>query len=273
LKDKENNDFVIYELFNQEPTVYFQSKKNNVFDFQINIINNIFNNQLISSTKTGKLWIKYFDDIEIKPQYGLTDTIYNLIYKYRYAWYSFVYKSMQQNISMTMINDMCKYSILDDIHRDKEMKNTFQIRKKLSIWFGLQPVFDNHFKTNNMVNKTQELQEKFQDNIRSESFHIEMDDEFAFATGQIIWKLLIQSESANRTHALLEPFLQKTDPMLLKQAIANTFNTYKHNFVLYPTKYEFDKLFSEVMGYIPDNANMKDHLPMILAGYFSKSFI
>jgi len=46
---------------------------------------------------------------------------------------------------------------------------------------------------------------------------------------------------------------------------------YKYKFTLYPTKYEFDKLFSEVMGYDPDFSNMKGHLPMILAGYFSES--
>ena len=122
-----------------------------------------------------------------------------------------------------------------------------------------------------MANKTVELQMKLREIAQTESLHIETDDEFAFAAGQVIWKLLIQSESANRSHALLEPFLQKTEPMLFKQAIANTFNMYKYKFALYPNKYEFDKLFSEVMGYDPDILNMKEHLPMILAGYFSES--
>jgi CRISPR-associated protein Csh1 len=272
LKNRVNEDFVIKELFWQEPKgYYFKSATENVFDFQTDIINPIFNNQLIQKTKAGTLWLKYFDDPEIKPEYGLTDAIYNLIYKYRYLWYCFVYKSMQQEITMSMINDMCMSSIIDDLRQDEEMKKTFQIRKKISIWFGLQPLFDNHFKINNMVNKTQELQKKLRETAKNELLHIENDDEFAFAAGQLIWKLLIQSESANRTHALLEPFLQKTEPILFKQAIANTFNMYKHTFVLYPIKYGFDKLFSEVMGYIPQNTNMKEHLPMILAGYFSES--
>jgi CRISPR-associated protein Csh1 len=122
-----------------------------------------------------------------------------------------------------------------------------------------------------MTNKTIELQTKLRNIAQSESLHIENDDEFAFAAGQIIWKLLVQNESANRSHALMEPFLQKTEPMLFKQAIANAFNMYKYKFVLYPSKYEFDKLFSEVMGFIPTNTNMKEHLPIILAGYFSDS--
>jgi CRISPR-associated protein Csh1 len=272
LKDRENEDFVIKELFGQDINEhYFKSNKENIFDFQLNIINAIFNNQLIQKTKAGSLWLKYFDDLEIKPEYGLTDAIFNLIYKYRYSWYCFVYKSMHQEITMSMVNEMCIDSILDDLRHDEEMKKTFQIRKKISIWFGLQPLFDNHFKINNMANKTQELQQKLRETAKDELLHIETDDDFAFASGQIIWKLLVQSESANRTHALLEPFLQKTEPILFKQAIANTFNMYKHKFVLYPNKYEFDKLFSEIMGYIPQNTNMKEHLPMILAGYFSES--
>jgi len=122
-----------------------------------------------------------------------------------------------------------------------------------------------------MANETVELQMKIREIAQTESLHISTDDEFAFAAGQLIWKLLIQSESANRSHALLEPFLQKTEPVLFKQAIASTFNMYKYKFTLYPTKYDFDKLFSEVMGYDPDSSNMKEHLPMILAGYFSES--
>lgn len=271
LKDKAENDFTLKEIFGTEPVVYFSSKDHNVFDFQFMVVNPIFNKQLVQETKAGALWIKYFDDLEIKPDYGLTDAIYNLLYKYRKAWYDFIYKSKQQTITMTMIDEMFKDSIIDDLRHDEELKKTAQMRKKLSLWFGLQPLFDNNFKTNSMANKTVELQTKIREIAQTESFHITTDDEFAFAAGQLIWKLLIQSESANRSHALLEPFLQKTEPVLFKQAIASTFNMYKYKFVLYPTKYEFDKLFSEVMGYEPIISNMKEHLPMILAGYFSES--
>jgi CRISPR-associated protein Csh1 len=267
LKDKENNNFVIKDILGKESLTYFDSSKDNIFDFQKNVINQIFNNQLIINNR-----LMYFDDdLKIAPKYGLTDAIYNLLNKFRRSWYDFVYKSMHHEITMIMINEMFTDSIIDDLRHDEEMKKTFQIRKKISFWFGLQPFFDNQFKQNNMANKTQELQTKLRTVAQTESLHIENDDEFSFAAGQIIWKLLIQSESANRTHALLEPFLQKTDPNLFKHAIANTFNLYKYKFTLYPSKYEFDKLFSEVMGYDPTIVNMKEHLPLILAGYFSES--
>ena len=271
LKDKAEKDFKIKEIFGTDPTLYFSSKDHNVFDFQFMVVNPIFNKQLVQETKAGTLWIKFFDDLEIKPDYGLTDSIYNLLYKYRKAWYDFIYKSKQQEITMTMIDEMFKDCIFDDLRHDEELKKTAQIRKKISLWFGLQPLFDNNFNTNSMANKTVELQKKIREIAQIESLHITTDDEFAFTAGQLIWKLLIQSESANRSHALLEPFLQKTEPILFKQAVANTFNMYKYKFVLYSSKYEFDKLFSEVMGYDPDISNMKDHLPMILAGYFSES--
>ncbi|MEZ7874042.1 MAG: hypothetical protein QMB82_04925 [Bacteroidales bacterium] len=271
LKDKAENDFTLKEIFGAEPVVYFSSKDHNVFDFQFMVVNPIFNNQLVQKTKAGTLWLKYFDEIKVNPEYDLTDAIYNLLYKYRKAWYDFIFKSKQQIITMTMINEMFIESIIDDLRHDEGLKEPVHMRKKLSLWFGLQPLFDNNFNTNSMANKTVELQTKIREIAQTGSFHITTDDEFAFAAGQLIWKLLIQSESANRSHALLEPFLQKTEPVLFKQAIASTFNMYKYKFTLYPTKYEFDKLFSEVMGYDPDLSNMKEHLPMILAGYFSES--
>ncbi len=268
LKDKEENDFVVKEIFGKEPEVYFNSKDHSVFSFLFQIVNPIFNRQLVREDST---FTNFFEELKVNPKYGLTDVILNLLLKYRKAWYDFIYKSKQQIITMTMIDEMFMESIIDDLRHDEEFKKTAQIRKKLSLWFGLQPLFDNNFNTYNMANKTVELQTKIREIAQSESLHIATDDEFAFAAGQLIWKLLIQSESANRSHALLEPFLQKTEPVLFKQAIANTFNMYKYKFALYPTKYEFDKLFSEVMGYDPDISNMKEHLPMILAGYFSES--
>jgi CRISPR-associated protein Csh1 len=122
-----------------------------------------------------------------------------------------------------------------------------------------------------MVNKTAELTEKLKEVARNEHLHIGSDDEFAFGAGQLIWKILSQSKSASRSHALLEPFLQKVEPALFKQAIAKAFDTYKHEFVFYPKKYEFDKIMGEVMGFEPNEKNMKNQLPLILAGYFAET--
>jgi CRISPR-associated protein Csh1 len=131
-------------------------------------------------------------------------------------------------------------------------------------------------KTNeNMVNQTQELFEKLKTIAGSENNaeFIKNDDEFAFAAGQLIRTILNKSKSGERSHALLEPFLQKTECGKLKLAIARAFDTYKHAFKFYKddaNRYEFDKIMSNVMGY-ETKTNMKDLLPMILAGYFSET--
>ena len=246
----------------------------NIFDFQKNIFNKIFNSQLITETKNG-LWLKYFDDMEAKPEFGTTDVIVDLFYKYRRAFYDYVYKSKRESITCSMFYDMASKSILDDIKRDKEFKNTFRIKEKLNIWFSLFNFFNNPINSENMVNKTELLLEKIKTIARSEdsSEHIKDNDEFAFASGQLIRTILNKSEAGERSHALLEPFLQKTDCDKFKLAIARAFENYKHAFKFYKgdaNRYEFDKIMSEVMGF-ETRENLKNLLPMILAGYFSET--
>jgi CRISPR-associated protein Csh1 len=243
-------------------------KVENIFDFQSNILNKIFNKQLLQETKNG-IWLKYFDDLKISD--FATETIVNLFYKYRKSLYDFVYKSKRQAITYEIFNEIMLNSILDDIHRDKEFKRTTDIKEKLNIWFSLYNYFVNSKNNIDMVNKTEQLFERLKLIAKPESSErIRTNDEFAFASGQIIWKLLIQNESANRTHSLLEPFLQKSDANLFKQAIARTYDSYKHKLILYQKKYEFDKIMAEVMGFETEE-NMKNLLPLILAGYFSET--
>ncbi len=247
----------------------------NIFEFQQNVLNKIFNNQLVTKTKAGGLWIKYFDDMEVKPEYGATDVIVDLFYMYRKAIYDYVYKSQRQVITNKMFQDIMRKSILDDIKHDKEHDKTYRIKEKLNIWFSLYNYFANSKNNYDMVNKTQQLYEKLKKIASSEdnSEFVQSDDEFAFAAGQLIRTILNKSESGERSHALLEPFLQKTQCDKLKLAIARAFDTYKHAFKFYRgdnNRYEFDKIMSDVMGY-ETKTNMKDMLPLILAGYFSET--
>lgn len=245
-------------------------KISNVFDLQINLINKIFNNQLIQKTKNGGLWLKFFDEIEVKPEYGLTDTIRNLLYKYRRAIYEYIYKSKQQAIDSAMFDEMMINSIIDDIRHDEEGKKKYPIKEKLNIWFSLYNFFK-HYKTReNMASKIPELTEKCR-KIANDGEHLSDDPaEFVFAAGQLIYFLLNQSEASNKTHALLEPFLQKSKADLLQDSISNTINTYKHaiNF----GKGRFEKLAKEVLAYGTD-VNLKNFQRFLLAGYFADSVI
>lgn len=278
-KYKTNDMPIIKALFNIESKksgkILHAFKIENIFHFQSSILNKIFNGQLVTETKNNGLWIKYFDDMDVNIKYGVTDTTVNLFYKYRKAFYDYVYKSKREAINHNMFKDMMLSSILDDIRHDTDVNKSFnislRIKEKLNIWFSLSKFFNNDKNSFDMINKTEQLFDRLQIIAKPEntSEHIKTDEEFAFAAGQLIWKLLIQSESANRTNAMLEPFLQKSDVELFKQAIARTFDMYKHKFKLYPKKYEFDKVMSEVMGV--KDVDIKKHIPLIMAGYFSVS--
>ncbi len=244
----------------------------NVFELEWEVFNRALNGQLRT-----EFWLKYFGEIKYDPKY-LTDTTYNQLLKYRKAIYDFIYKSRRQAFTSAMFDELMIKGIIDDLRHDekKNDKNTHEyfIKEKLNIWFSLYTFFTNTESKNrhNMVNKTKELLEYLSRISKPDSEeHITDDAAFAFASGQVIWKLLVQSRSSNRSHALLEPFLQKVDVGQFKLAIARTFEMYKHEFTLYPTKYEFDKIMSEVMGYEPNEPNMKNLLHYILAGYFARS--
>ncbi len=242
----------------------------NVFYFQKSILNVLFNKQLLQETKNG-LWIKYFDDLDEKPDYGATATIVNLFYRYRRALYDYVYKSRDETISFLVFDEICRKSILDDIKNTDD--KSIRIKEKLNIWFSLYNYFNHNIKLDNMVNKTKELLLHTREIAEQKEMHIESNEEFAFASGQLIRTILNKSESGERSHALLEPFLQKTQDDKFKLAIARAFENYKHAFKFYKSeekRYSFDKIMSEVMGF-ETKENLKNLLPIILAGYFSDS--
>lgn len=250
-------------------------KIENVFEFERKVANKIFDGQLLVENKN---WLKYFDIIEYDPKHMSLNT-YNQILKYRKGFYDYVYKSKREAIQQHAFHDIMTRGILDFIHSDtgKDSKNDldYKIKEKLNIWLSLYDYFNpSQSNKSDMVNKTQVLATRLRGIAKEdgdESF--QSDDEFAFASGQLIRYLLSKNESANRSHALLEPFLQKTEPDLFKLAIARVFELYKHTLKFYAgsKRYEFDKIMSIVMGYEPKpGTNMKDHLPLILAGYFAK---
>jgi len=277
-----NTNFEIKNIFS-----VYESKDNlkkdriikNIFQFELDIIQIIFNNSLVQISKKQEISLKYFDDIKKDYCDNNSAIIYQIILKYRKAIYDFIYKSKTQAITGTMFYDMMSSSILNDIQKDKRDESkrdrTFDIREKLNIWFSLNHHFDKENKNfggiENMPSRITENLEKIKKVATIENEHLETDEEFAFSSGQLIYHLLTKNESSGRTHALLEPFLQKHDPNLFKMAIANTFEKYKHAFTLYPNKYEFDKIISEVMSYETEEKNMKNLLPFLLAGYFAKS--
>ncbi len=235
-----------------------------------------------SSLGYGILRKNFFSDkIEASKGYFINGFTTTLLYKYRKAIYDYVYKSRRDVFTSNAFYEIMSKLIIEDLRNDKYDKqyksHSFEknIKIKLNIWFSLYDYFANSKNKEDMVNKTEQLLEKLKTiaNPENTGEHIKEDAEFAFASGQLIRMILNKSESGERSHALLEPFLQKTQCDKLKLAIARAFDTYKHAFKFYKgdaNRYEFDKIMSDVMGF-ETNTNMKELLPMILAGYFSET--
>lgn len=238
-----------------------------IFDFEKIVVVNIFNNKI----KDNKYSTNYFGDID--PQYIIGgDIMYQLIMKYRNAFYDYIYKSKQNAINKLMFDDIMYNSILSNIKKD-EIKGKFEwnnnIKNKINIWFSLYNLFDNNQNQNNMAAKVEDLIEKIKSISKGEAI-IETPEEFAFASGQIVSYLIDRSAASNKTYAMLEPYLQKVKSGQLQDSIANTFSIYKHDIQVYKGK--FENLASNVLTY-DNNVEMKPLLKFFLAGCFSPCVI
>lgn len=251
----------------------------NIFQFQERIANKLLGVELEAETKAGGKWLKYFGDVEYNPKY-MTEIQYNLFLSYRYALYNYIYKSQEKAINSLIFHDIMVKGIIDDLRHDewKDNKHTkqYNIKEKILIWFSLYHFFDQNKSVNlDMVNLTQQFFDDLKAYTKSDAPTMEHVDPrlFAFGAGQLIRQILQQSKSEKRSHALLEPFLQKTDVNQFKLAIARAFETYKHEFTLYGgnKRYELDRTMALIMGADDPAINVKELLPYTLAGYFSDS--
>jgi CRISPR-associated protein Csh1 len=262
LKDAQNKQWQVEDLFacNFSPIV------SNVFDFERSILPVILNNALIVKTKTVSILFKYFDDIA--PKYCKTSNTYLLVLKYRKALYDFIYKSNRTGFTQNAFLDILLTGILDDIKLDRyegrQHTEDRNIRQKLNILFSLYHNFQ-PFKQDSHLMPTQilELRQNF-DSLATGESSLTSDEQFTFAAGQVIYYILSKSKSADKSYSRLEPFLQLNDAERLKQAILKIFNTYKHE----RFSKRFSNPFAQVMAY-NTTANLKDLMPLMLAGYFS----
>lgn len=252
-------------IFNIKNDKFFEFQINNIFEFQEKIMNVAFNKQLVQKGR-----IKYFDDLEVKPQYGATSTIVNLLYQYRKSIYDFIYKSRQQAITSKMFHEIMWNSIFDDVKHDQKTEKTTRIKEKLNIWFSFYQYFNNQ-KQEDMASKIPELLARCKLIANSDNEYLSDDPkEFAFAMGQVIYFLFTKSVAANKKHSLLEPFLQKTTAEQLQMAVSNLIGTYKHELDFGQGR--FERLSKEVLAYETD-VNMKKIQRYILAGYFAQPVI
>lgn len=237
----------------------------NVFDFEGIIVRAIFNNALVKITEDSYT-TNYFGD---KPKcVSGGDSMWQLIMKYRKAFYDYIYKSKTNAITATMFDDMMFNSILSNIRQD-EIKTRCEynnaIKSKINIWFSLYNLFNNNKKDDIMASTVTDLLEKMKAVAKGES-NIESPEEFAFGAGQLASYLIDRSAASNKTYAMLEPYLQKSKSGQLQDAIAQTIAVYKHDISVY--KGTFEQLSAQVLTY-DEGADMKPLLKYFLAGCFS----
>ena len=278
LKDKDDNYLEIKNIYelkeNNEIKPNITIK--NIFQFESYIVKTIFNNSLVKIDKNNTYSVKYFDEID--PTYvSGGELIYQIILKYRKAFYDYIYKSKIESISSTMWDEIMWNSVIADLKSDKindkgYHSKEYSIKEKLNIWFSLYNYFINNKGRYNMSSKIPDLLEKMRQiaNNETNSKHLESVEEFCFGAGQIIYFLLDQSKASEKTHALLEPFIQKVNAEQLQTAISNLINTYKHE--LRFGQGRFEKLASEVLAF-ETNENLKKYQRFLLAGYFAKPVI
>lgn len=241
-----------------------------IFDFEKVVVREIFNNSLVKIKEDGYS-TNYFGNIDPKYVSG-GDIMYQLILKYRKAFYDYIYKSKQNAINTLMFDDIMYNSILSNIRKD-EIKGKFEwnnnIKKKINIWYSLYDLFNNNINSENMASKVTDLISKMRSIAKGEA-NLETPEEFAFGAGQIVSYLIDRSAASNKTYALLEPYLQKTKSGQLQDAIAQTISVYKHDIQVYKGK--FERLASHVLTYESD-MDMKPLLKYFLAGCFSPCII
>lgn len=250
----------------------------NVFELEKALLQPLFSNQLVMQAG-DTLRYRYFDDLDFDPKYQ-TPVLYEAIMRYRGAWYDYIYKSRRQAVSREMFHRLLRELLLDDLRHDEwdagQRRHTKElaIKQKLNRWFSLWSFFDqttSSLPPIDMPNQILGLRERTRAiaNAPTEP-HVATDAEFGFAAGQVIFFLLSKSQADSPKHGLLEPFLQKTGVGEFRKAIAAAFNAYKHEINFGQGR--FEKLCADVMEY--DYAgNVKDLMPHVLAGYFSKSLI
>ncbi|HED36839.1 MAG TPA: hypothetical protein ENI76_01125, partial [Ignavibacteria bacterium] len=160
----------------------------NIFHFEADIAKTIFNNSLVK-IKEDSFSVSYFGEIKAEYVSG-GEPVYQMILKYRKAFYDYIYKSKIQAIDCYMWDEIMWNSIIGDLRTDKITdkgyhSRGYSIKEKLNIWFSLYNYFTNNKNRIDMASKIPELLEKMKKVANDENAHFETTDEFAFGAGQV----------------------------------------------------------------------------------------
>lgn len=251
----------ITEREDKERTLVRPIYMNDVFRFEREVIGQLFDYKLVNYDEKKGTKFMYFDDIESK---WYRPVMYSLLLRYRKPVYDFIYKSMRSGINVRQFEDICMLGILDNLKENKEYA-IHAIKAKLNIFFSLYQYFNKTHNSLIMPSKIANHKAEITQVVDDTEVHFSSDETYAFGAGQLIYYLLSKSEAGERTHAVLEPFLQKTNHVHFNDALASILLKYKHA-IGFDFK-RFNKLASEVLDYSPGKG-LQELRPFLLAGYF-----
>lgn len=244
----------------------FKMHGESIFSIESKIDKFFFNKKLIKH---------YFSEIKEKKKKGSKKTTKGveqgshqmdiLIYRYRQQLFDYFYRAKYAGLSQKILTDMyfdsLKVRLREFFDRKKDNKETYDNLKDMSdVYFNLDNTFskkETKMETVGRIKKEGKIKDK---------------ESFAYYAGQIAYYLLNQSKSSEKTHAMIEPFINMQNFALLAERIEGLFKAYKHAIPLYAGK--FNEVFSEMWGFLYDNKEekfTKDLKTLFYAGYFNSN--
>lgn len=238
-----------------------------VRDLLTQVLPPLFNNALVVRRKEKAWSFRWFDDID--PSYCKTHNAYLMAMKYRKAFYDFIYKSKRQGVTGAAILDIVITGIKDDIrldeYKNRQHSERFNICQKLNLLFNLHQYFSTQSNPSIMPSTIIQLRDRIEAVAKGEA-HIETDEQFAFAAGQVIARIFWGNKGEDQSYQYLEPFLAQSNPVRFKECISNFFKRHKHKVF----SERFRQVCAQVMTYNLESS-LKSVTPMILAGVFSSN--
>ncbi|MBK6948875.1 MAG: hypothetical protein IPH16_13215 [Haliscomenobacter sp.] len=154
-----------------------------------------------------------------------------------------------------------------DEYKNKQHSESFNIRMKLNLLFNLHQYFSTKPNPSFMPSNIVQLRDRIEA-VAEGKGHIETDEQFAFAAGQVIARIFWVSETGDESYRYLEPFLAQSKPERFKASISNLFKRFKHGVF----SDRFRNVSSEVMTYSMEG-DLRNLHPHILAGVFSNNLL
>ena len=268
-------DFEINDIFGLK---IFSGNIDNVFDLEKSF-KKFFYSIKDEQEKSGWLSEKYFvdkivdkNDKTFKNKYGtVSPMVATKFYQYNKTIFDYIYKGKREVINGYMFDDICISIIREQIKLNGDWDDTYKIKEKLTLYLSLHK---NFHKGEDLATQVIKLREIVSELIENDDKHLEKDEEFAFASGQLIWFILSKNESSSKTHSLLDIFISKNRAEDFNLAIAQHVQKYSHAFKFFDNDKDwFGKLTSEVLGYKLEQQTIKSLIPLIMSGYFSKNVI